>query len=250
VKAYYETLDKFGLGKFDNEGNIRRAFESLLEKCARPFDWFVVGEYQIARTGKSRLRVDATMLDAFNLPRGYWEAKDEKDDLKAEVNEKFAAGYARTNILFQKPTQAILARDGSLAFRRPPQRVAGGKRRGAVRSFSRSSGHMDNLSKPERSERMSRIKGADTGPEMIVRRLVHGMGFRYRLHARDLPGIPDIVFPKLGKIIFVHGCFWHQHPSCGRQPKSHLDFWTTKLFQNRERDFRNQRKLRSLPGDS
>ena len=67
VKAYYETLEKFGRGKFDNEGNIRRAFESLLEKCARPFDWFVVGEYQIARTGKSPLRVDAAMLDAFNL---------------------------------------------------------------------------------------------------------------------------------------------------------------------------------------
>ena len=65
---------------------------------------------------------------------------------------------------------------------------------------------MDNLSRQERSERMSRIKNADTGPEMIVRRLVHGMGFRFRLHARDLPGIPDLVFPGLGKIIFVHGC--------------------------------------------
>jgi DNA mismatch endonuclease (patch repair protein) len=68
---------------------------------------------------------------------------------------------------------------------------------------------MDNLSKQERSERMSRIKGEDTGPEMVVRRLVHGMGFRYRLHVRDLPGTPDMVFSRLGKIIFVHGCFWH-----------------------------------------
>ncbi len=93
---------------------------------------------------------------------------------------------------------------------------------------------------------MSRIKSADTGPEMIVRRLVHGMGFRYRLHARDLPGIPDMVFPRLGKIIFVHGCFWHQHPGCGRQPKSRLDFWSKKLSQNRERDLRNQQALRSL----
>ena len=105
---------------------------------------------------------------------------------------------------------------------------------------------MDNLTKQERSERMSRIKGANTGPEMIVRRLVHGMGFRYRLHVRDLPGGPDMVFPRLGKIILVHGCFWHQHPGCGRQPKSRLDFWAKKLFQNRERDLRNQRKLRSL----
>jgi len=93
---------------------------------------------------------------------------------------------------------------------------------------------------------MSRIRGTDTGPEMAVRRIVHGMGFRYKLHARALPGTPDLVFPKLGKIIFVHGCFWHQHPGCGRQPKSRLDFWKPKLFQNRERDLRNRRKLRSL----
>jgi hypothetical protein len=71
VKDYYQTLEQFGRGKFDNEGNIRRAFEALLEKCARPYEWFVVGEYQIARSGKSPLRVDAAVLDAFNLPRGY-----------------------------------------------------------------------------------------------------------------------------------------------------------------------------------
>jgi hypothetical protein len=91
VKAYYETLERFGRGKFDNEGNVRRAFEALLEKCARAYEWMVVPEYQIARAGKNPLRVDAAVLDAFNLPRGYWEAKDEKDDLKAEVNKKFAA---------------------------------------------------------------------------------------------------------------------------------------------------------------
>jgi hypothetical protein len=95
VKDYYATLEKFGRGKFDNEGNIRRAFEGLLEKCARGFEWFVVGEYQIARSGTSPLRVDAAVLDAFNLPRGYWEAKDERDDLKAEMNKKFAAEYTR-----------------------------------------------------------------------------------------------------------------------------------------------------------
>jgi len=116
VKAYYETLAKCAAGKFDNEGNLRRAFESLLEKCARSFEWFVVGEYQIARPGKSPLRVDAAVLDAFNLPRGYWEAKDEKDDLKAEVNKKFAAGYPQTNILFQAPTQAILVQNGRITF--------------------------------------------------------------------------------------------------------------------------------------
>jgi len=117
VKAYYETLERFGRGKFDNEGNVRRAFEALLEKCARAFEWMVVPEYQIARAGKNPLRVDAAVLDAFNLPRGYWEAKDEKDDLKAEMNKKFAAGYPRTNILFQKPTEAILCQDGREVFK-------------------------------------------------------------------------------------------------------------------------------------
>jgi hypothetical protein len=116
VKAYYETLEKFGRGKFDNEGNIRRAFESLLEKCARQFEWFVVPEYQISRSGKNPLRVDATVLDAFNLPRGYWEAKDVKDDLSIEMNKKFAEGYPRTNILFQAPTRAILVQNGRIEF--------------------------------------------------------------------------------------------------------------------------------------
>ena len=116
VKAYYDTLGRFRAARQDNEGNVRRAFESLLEKCARGFEWFVVGEYQISRSGKSPLRADAAVLDAFNLPRGYWEAKDEKDDLRAEMNKKFAAGYPQTNILFQKPTQAILVQDGRIAF--------------------------------------------------------------------------------------------------------------------------------------
>ena len=91
---------------------------------------------------------------------------------------------------------------------------------------------------------MSRVRGKNTTPEITVRRLVHRMGFRYRLHVADLPGKPDMVFPKLGKIVFVHGCFWHQHPGCGRQPKSKLGFWASKLSKNRERDLRNQQKLR------
>jgi DNA mismatch endonuclease (patch repair protein) len=70
---------------------------------------------------------------------------------------------------------------------------------------------MDNLNPAERSELMSRVRSQDTEPEMVVRRLVHGMGFRYRLHVKNLPGKPDLVFPSRGKIIFVHGCFWHGH---------------------------------------
>jgi len=107
VKAYYETLERFGRGKFDNEGNIRRAFESLLEKCARPFDWTLIAEYPIPRPGRNPLKIDAALLDAFNLPRGYWEAKDEKDDLNAEMNKKFAEGYPRTALQRKRPRLQI-----------------------------------------------------------------------------------------------------------------------------------------------
>lgn len=109
---------------------------------------------------------------------------------------------------------------------------------------------VDSLTQAERSERMSRVRGRDTGPEMVVRRLVHGMGYRYRLHRRDLPGMPDIVFPRRKKAIFVHGCFWHRHPDPGcklaRLPKSRLEFWAPKLEGNRRRDERNQAALREL----
>ncbi len=86
---------------------------------------------------------------------------------------------------------------------------------------------------------------------MVVRRLVHGLGYRYRLHGRNLPGTPDLVFASRKKAIFVHGCFWHRHPRCRntRLPKSRLDFWKPKLEGNRKRDLRNQRKLRRLGWD-
>lgn len=109
---------------------------------------------------------------------------------------------------------------------------------------------VDTLTPKERSERMSRVRGADTKPEMLVRRLVHGMGYRYRLHRRDLPGTPDLVFASRRKVIFVHGCFWHRHPDPGcplaRLPKSRLDFWKPKLEGNKERDVRNQARLEEL----
>jgi len=95
----------------------------------------------------------------------------------------------------------------------------------------------DPLTAAERSERMSRIRNADTKPEMIVRRLVHGMGYRYRLHVKNLPGNPDLVFPSRHKVIFVHGCFWHQH-GCRqyRMPRTKRDFWLAKLASNKSRD--------------
>jgi DNA mismatch endonuclease (patch repair protein) len=105
----------------------------------------------------------------------------------------------------------------------------------------------DTLTPAARSERMSRIQGKDTQPEMKIRRLVHGMGYRYRLHRRDLPGKPDLVFASRRKVIFVHGCFWHRHPDnrckLARIPKSRLDFWQPKLENNRTRDLKNQKKL-------
>ncbi len=98
-----------------------------------------------------------------------------------------------------------------------------------------------------RSEVMSRVRGKDTKPEMIVRRLVHSLGYRYRLHRKDLPGKPDLVFGPRRKVIFVHGCFWHQHPDpdckLARMPKSRIDFWGPKLRGNRERDEANRATL-------
>lgn len=94
---------------------------------------------------------------------------------------------------------------------------------------------------------MAKIKGSDTKPEMMVRRLVHRMGFRYRLHVRKLPGSPDLVFSRRRAVIFVHGCFWHRHPdpTCklARLPKSRIDFWGPKLDQNHQRDLKVQTQL-------
>lgn len=107
---------------------------------------------------------------------------------------------------------------------------------------------MDSLTPAQRSERMSRVKSKDTKPEVRVRRLVHSLGYRYRLHSQKLPGCPDLVFGGRRKAIFVHGCFWHRHPGCKntRLPKSKLDFWKSKLEENRKRDLRNQETLRQL----
>jgi DNA mismatch endonuclease, patch repair protein len=105
----------------------------------------------------------------------------------------------------------------------------------------------DTLTKEERSIRMSLIRGKGTGPEMTVRRIVHGLGYRYRLHGRKLPGKPDLVFGKRKKVVFVHGCFWHRHSDSNcklaRVPKTRLDFWIPKLNGNRDRDVRNRRLL-------
>ena len=106
---------------------------------------------------------------------------------------------------------------------------------------------MDTLTAEERSRRMSLIRGKDSKPEIIVRRLVHSLGYRYRLHVKHLPGKPDLVFAGRKKVVFVHGCFWHRHneKTCAltRWPKSRLDFWKPKLEKNQERDQSNQKQL-------
>ena len=95
---------------------------------------------------------------------------------------------------------------------------------------------------------MSRIGGRDTGPELIVRRTAHRMGFRFRLYRKDLPGTPDLVFPKHRLVVFVHGCFWHRHSGCrfAYSPKSRVEFWMKKFKQNVARDSRKQNALQDL----
>ena len=107
---------------------------------------------------------------------------------------------------------------------------------------------VDTLTKKARSERMARIRGRDTKPEVVVRRLLHQAGFRYRLHRRDLPGRPDIVLPKYRAVVLVNGCFWHRHPGCkvASNPKSNAPFWKKKFATNVKRDRRNHALLRKL----
>ncbi len=108
----------------------------------------------------------------------------------------------------------------------------------------------DTLSTARRSLNMAAIRSAGMKPEMMVRSLVHRMGYRFRLHAKDLPGKPDLVFRSRRKVIFVHGCFWHQHPklTCrdGRAPKSNLGYWAGKLARNVTRDAERLDALKAM----
>ena len=107
---------------------------------------------------------------------------------------------------------------------------------------------IDTVDSAKRSEIMSRIRGRDTKSEMIVRRIAHRLGFRFRLHRRDLPGSPDLVFPRHRAVILVHGCFWHRHPGCkyASSPKTHVRFWEEKFEDNVVRDRRNGIALHDL----
>jgi len=106
---------------------------------------------------------------------------------------------------------------------------------------------VDFLSPSERSERMSRIRSADTSPELALRKALHGLGFRFRLHRKDLPGKPDIVLPRHKAVVFVHGCFWHRHVGCkvASIPKSNTQFWVEKFDRNVARDSQAQELLKA-----
>lgn len=108
---------------------------------------------------------------------------------------------------------------------------------------------MDTLTKKERSNRMSLIRGKNTNPEILIRKLVRTLGYPYKVNWKKLPGSPDIVFPTRHTVIFVHGCFWHGHSSnCSRTrlPKTRIRFWSTKIIANRARDKSVNRQLRKL----
>lgn len=106
----------------------------------------------------------------------------------------------------------------------------------------------DKLTSERRAENMRRIRAVDTSPEMTVRRLIHAMGFRYKLHGKGLPGTPDLIFARLHKIILVHGCFWHSHEGCKEShvPKTREEYWGPKLERNKRRDLENSAKLAEL----
>ena len=106
----------------------------------------------------------------------------------------------------------------------------------------------DVFSPEKRSEVMSKIRSKDSRPELLVRSMLHRLGYRFRLHRKDLPGKPDVVLPKYRTVIFIHGCFWHQHEGCphGHLPRSNLKYWGPKLRRNKERDVKNQAKLKKL----
>jgi DNA mismatch endonuclease (patch repair protein) len=107
---------------------------------------------------------------------------------------------------------------------------------------------MDRRSEQARSENMRRIRSKDSKPELAVRRLVHSLGYRYRLHHHGLPGRPDIVFSQRRKVVFIHGCFWHQHAGCkiAHRTKSNLHYWKPKLQRNKRRDMRNLAALNKM----
>jgi predicted helicase len=116
IKNYYEVLEQYSKLGVVHEGAVRSAFQSLLDSCAKQFQWTLVAEYAIKRSKKQPIRIDGALVDSYNLPRAYWEAKDINDNLKKEIPKKFAVGYPKDNMLFQRPDRAMLYQDGKLVM--------------------------------------------------------------------------------------------------------------------------------------
>lgn len=116
IKNYYEVLEQYSKLGIVHEGAVRSAFQSLLDSCAKQFQWTLVAEYAIKRSKKQPIRIDGALVDSYNLPRAYWEAKDINDNLKKEIPKKFAVGYPKDNMLFQRPDRAMLYQDGKLVM--------------------------------------------------------------------------------------------------------------------------------------
>ena len=116
---------------------------------------------------------------------------------------------------------------------------------GASSSGGAPAARFDRLTPEARSALMARIRGRDTSPELALRRLLHGLGYRFRCHRADLPGTPDVVLPGRGKVLFLHGCFWHRHPGCrhATTPRTRPEFWRLKFERNLARDRRARRAL-------
>ncbi|MCE7032870.1 very short patch repair endonuclease [Lysobacter sp. GX 14042] len=152
--------------------------------------------------------------------------------------------------IFKQPVPAgALARDGAVPGASAP--TPGASVDGKAYAFPSADTQvkrrplMDIVKKDVRSRMMSGIRGKDTKPELVVRRYLHGRGFRFRLHERRLPGRPDLVLAKWGAVVFVHGCFWHGHEDCRyfRVPATRTEFWVGKIRGNAKRDAENERKL-------
>jgi predicted helicase len=116
IKIYYEVLAEYGQKGVTHEGAVQTAFHDLLVSCGRQLEWTLIPQYAIKRQKKQPIRLDGALVDGYNLPRAYWEAKDSKDDLKKEVQKKFEVGYPKDNIIFQQPDRAILYQDGKLVM--------------------------------------------------------------------------------------------------------------------------------------
>ncbi len=239
VKACYAALAQFHLHGHTTKGNTPSAFADLLKRCACPYGWHLVEEYQFQGTAKQSLRADGALVDELTLVHGLWEAKDADDELKAEIKKKVAAGYPLT-----KSSSHPQATPPHCTTAKPTTAWDSAK----MDSVPPEDSVANSMTSAARSRNMAAIRSKNTRPELFVRRMVHKMGYRYRLHSEKLPGKPDIVFASRQKIILIHGCFWHRHSNCKNTPtpKTRTEYWQQKFATNVDRDRRTIGKLHKM----